>query len=188
MRGEWLPFKGRHRRQDSVAKLQVSQSGIDCFMQLLIHLRSTTIEIKPIKRTCICLLFLLSTTIHVNAQLEDTSGIPPLLYIHFNKGSVVLNTPAKATLDSVVSIFKNHSELNIGISGYSGCENPSCAQRSWDRINNVYKYLMKKGIDSNRLLFTYGENDDPQIVFLSIQVETGPVSVPAPHPVRKPHH
>jgi len=120
-------------------------------------------------------------------QNAAADSLPKLPTIHFKK-TVFLDDKSKLALDSVASIAKNYPSFKLRVAGRvnSACE--FCQQVSWDRVYSVVKYLTKKGFDSTRIIFDYGENkEDFRAVDLTLTSDDGPPMVPAPHPCHSYH-
>lgn len=111
-------------------------------------------------------------------------GIGELPSIQFKSGSNALSADAKKMLNSVADRIKSMPQCNVKVVGYVGAEaNKAAQQRSWDRVNAVIKYLVEnQGISESRLIFSYGESGDANTVDLQGTTESGPNTVPAPHP------
>ncbi|HHM24442.1 MAG TPA: OmpA family protein [Bacteroidetes bacterium] len=81
--------------------------------------------------------------------------------VTFLSGSATLTPSAKATLDSVYQLLKEHPEVRVEIRGYtdnvgSAARNLELSQR---RARAVKRYLVRKGIDPNRLIaIGFGED------------------------------
>lgn len=101
------------------------------------------------------------------------------------KGRVVsLTKDAKALLASIAEKMRNNPNCKVAVVGY-GESNKSAQQLSWDRVNEVIKYLVEKeGISADRFIFRYGQtNGDENTIDLKDGTgEEGPNTVPAPHP------
>ncbi|MCC6722193.1 MAG: OmpA family protein [Bacteroidia bacterium] len=79
--------------------------------------------------------------------------------IFFETGSAVLKDDSKAELDKLVEILKN-SEIVIELGGHTDSIGSDEANQklSQDRVESVKKYLVDKGINTNRIVAVgYGE-------------------------------
>jgi OOP family OmpA-OmpF porin len=98
------------------------------------------------------------------------------------KGNAKLSKAAEAVLASAAATIKANPNCNIKVIGY-GTSSKAAQQMSWERVNAVIKYLVEKqGISESRLLFQYGQDGDSNTVDLQGTMESGPNTVPAPHP------
>ena len=115
-------------------------------------------------------------------------GISNLPSIQFKSNSAALSKDAMAILASVAGQIKANPTCKVKVIGYSGMGSSSKAaqQLSWDRVNAVIRYLVERqGIAEDRFIFTYGESGDNNTVDLMGTTESGPNTVPAPHPNMK---
>ena len=105
--------------------------------------------------------------------------------VAFKPNSAVLSSDAKAVLATVAARMRNIPECNVVVVGYC-TSNKREQQLSWDHVNAVISYLVEKeGISSSRLIFNYGQDGgDCNTVDLrpAGEGESGPNTVPAPHP------
>ncbi len=109
-------------------------------------------------------------------------GIGDLPSIQFRSNSATLSTAGKNMLNSVAEKVKGLPQCNIRVIGY-GAANKRAQQLSHDRVNAVIRYLVEKqGISENRFIFEYGQQGDANTVDLQGTTESGPNTVPAPHP------
>ncbi|MEO9209815.1 MAG: OmpA family protein, partial [Ginsengibacter sp.] len=97
-----------------------------------------------------------STTLYVKLELgiEDAKGRTIILNkISFETGKSIINTSASEDLDKLVQFLKDNPTTNLQIMGYTdNVGNPQKNKTlSQDRANNVVAYLVKNGIDQNRL-------------------------------------
>ncbi|WP_153797769.1 OmpA family protein [Foetidibacter luteolus] len=105
--------------------------------------------------------------------------------VTFKAGSVTLSKDAQAILTSAAQQINSNPTCNVKVIGY-GATNKREQQLSWDRVNAVIKYLVEKqGVAESRFIFTYGQMGDANTVDLQGTSETGPSTVPAPHPQYK---
>jgi len=112
---------------------------IDCDGQTFFNFTDTVFEVGQVKR------------IEISYQLSD-GGHPTIESI--------------SILDSVVDFLKNNSNLMIEIivhSDYRG-ETKMNERISEIRARRIKEYIVKKGIDSNRLLYNGIGESDPVIV------------------------
>lgn len=110
------------------------------------------------------------------------SGLPS---VTFKSGSVKLSKDAQGLLNSAAQQINANPTCNIKVIGY-GAASKREQQLSWDRVNAVIKYLVEKqGVSESRFIFTYGQEGDANTVDLQGTTETGPSTVPAPHPQYK---
>ena len=111
-------------------------------------------------------------------------SIGDLPSISFKGKSVTLSKDGKALLASVAEKLRNNPNCKIAVIGY-GESSKSAQQLSWDRVNEVIKYLVEKeGVSQDRFIFRYGQSggDENTIDLKDGTGEEGPNTVPAPHP------
>jgi OOP family OmpA-OmpF porin len=109
-------------------------------------------------------------------------GLNNLPSIQFRPGKATLTSDAVALLARVAGQVKGAPACRIRVVGH-GASDKSAQQLSWDRVNSVIRYLVERqGIAQDRFIFSYGEEGDPNSVDLIATKETGPNTVPAPHP------
>lgn len=105
--------------------------------------------------------------------------------VMFAKNSVKLSDDAKRLLAVVADRMRNAPGCNVVITGYCA-GNKVEQQRSWDRVNAIINYLVEKeGVSGDRLIFKYGEEGDAcdtVDIRAANDGETGPNTIPAPHP------
>ena len=104
--------------------------------------------------------------------------------IVFKGRSVTLNKDGKVLAESIAEKMRNNPGCKVAVIGY-GESSKSAQQLSWDRVNEVIKYLVEKeGINSDRFIFRYGQvgGDENTIDIKDGTGEEGPNTVPAPHP------
>jgi hypothetical protein len=129
----------------------------------------------------------------INARL-DSGGlgsmgksrcfIGDLPSIVFKGRSVTLSKDGKALASTIAEKMRNNPGCKVAVIGY-GESSKSAQQLSWDRVNEVIKYLVEKeGINSDRFIFRYGQTggDENTIDIKDGTGEEGPNTVPAPHP------
>lgn len=129
----------------------------------------------------------------INARLDSglvgTGGprrcsIGDLPSITFKGRSVTLSKDGQALLATVAEKMRNNPNCKVAVIGY-GESSKSAQQLSWDRVNEVIKYLVEKeGINSDRFIFRYGQSggEENTIDLKDATGEEGPNTVPAPHP------
>ncbi|MBS1948511.1 MAG: OmpA family protein [Bacteroidetes bacterium] len=126
----------------------------------------------------------------LRAYIDSTGGghgkcsIGDLPSITFKGRGVSLSKDAKALLASIADKMRNNPNCKVAVVGY-GESSKSAQQLSWDRVNEVIKYLVEKeGISLDRFIFRYGQtNGDENTIDLKDGTgEEGPNTVPAPHP------
>ncbi len=109
-------------------------------------------------------------------------SIGELPSIQFKPNTVYVTKEMEITLNAVAQKIKSSPACNIKVVGFAFA-NKSSQQTSWDRVNNVIRYLVEKqGIAESRFIFEYGQQGDSNIVNLQATTESGPNVVPAPHP------
>ncbi|MBS1599606.1 MAG: OmpA family protein [Bacteroidetes bacterium] len=111
-------------------------------------------------------------------------SIGDLPSITFKGRSVTLSKDGEALLATVADKMRNNPNCKVAVIGY-GESSKSAQQLSWDRVNDVIKYLVEKeGISSDRFIFRYGQTggDENTIDLKDATGEEGPNTVPAPHP------
>ena len=98
------------------------------------------------------------------------------------KGNAKLSKAAETVLANAAATIKANPNCKVKVIGY-GASSKSAQQLSWERVNAVIKYLVEKqGISESRLLFQYGNDGDSNTVDLQGTTDSGPNTVPAPHP------
>jgi hypothetical protein len=113
---------------------------------------------------------------------QPVCNIGSLPSVQFSKNSAKLTKAAESVLASAAATIKGNPNCNVKVIGY-GASSKAAQQMSWERVNAVIKYLTEKqGISESRLLFQYGQDGDANTVDLQGTTETGPNTVPAPHP------
>jgi len=111
-------------------------------------------------------------------------SIGDLPSITFKGRSVTPSKDAQALLATVAEKMRNNPNCKVAVVGY-GESSKSAQQLSWDRVNEVIKYLVEKeGISLDRFIFRYGQTggDENTIDLKDGTGEEGPNTVPAPHP------
>jgi outer membrane protein OmpA-like peptidoglycan-associated protein len=129
----------------------------------------------------------------INARLDSggvgTMGksrcfIGDLPSIVFKGRTVTLSKDGKALASTIAEKMRNNPGCKVAVIGY-GESSKTAQQLSWDRVNEVIKYLVEKeGINSDRFIFRYGQTggDENTIDIKDGTGEEGPNTVPAPHP------
>ncbi len=85
-------------------------------------------------------------------------------------------------LDSAVLMIPNYSLCNIKIVGYESTASDYHEQQySWDRVYVVLRYLLKRGVNKQRLIFSYDNAGMPGVIDIFSTSEIGPYFVPPPH-------
>jgi outer membrane protein OmpA-like peptidoglycan-associated protein len=111
-----------------------------------------------------------------------TCSIGNLPTIQFKSGRASLSKDAMTILASAAAQIKATPDCRVRVVGH-GASDKRAQQLSWDRVNSVIRYLVEKqGISEDRFIFSYGEEGDANTVDLVGTKETGPNTVPAPHP------
>jgi hypothetical protein len=111
-------------------------------------------------------------------------NIGDLPSITFKGRTVTPGKDAQALLATVAEKMRNNPNCKVAVVGY-GESSKSAQQLSWDRVNEVIKYLVEKeGISIDRFIFRYGQTggDENTIDLKDGTGEEGPNTVPAPHP------
>ncbi|MFT6243679.1 MAG: outer membrane protein OmpA-like peptidoglycan-associated protein [Salibacteraceae bacterium] len=88
--------------------------------------------------------------------VENRAIVLPIL---FQEGTNDVLSEDQVYLDHLYNTLKKHSTLKAKIRGHVCCENNMKASKN--RAKVVYKYLVKKGIDKNRLTFKGFSNSQP---------------------------
>jgi len=130
----------------------------------------------------------------INARLDSgavgTMGgktrcfIGDLPSIVFKGRTVTLSKDGKALASTIAEKMRNNPGCKVAVIGY-GESSKTAQQLSWDRVNEVIKYLVEKeGVNSDRFIFRYGQTggDENTIDIKDGTGEEGPNTVPAPHP------
>ncbi len=112
-------------------------------------------------------------------------SIGDLPSITFKGRAVTLSKDAKALLASVAEKMRNNPNCKVAVVGY-GESSKLAQQLSWDRVNEVIKYLVEKeGVSQDRFIFKYGQSgggDENTIDLKDGTGEEGPNTVAPPHP------
>jgi OOP family OmpA-OmpF porin len=115
-------------------------------------------------------------------EVAPQCTIGSLPSVQFKSGSAKLSKAAESVLASAAATIKANPNCNVRVIGY-GASSKAAQQMSWERVNAVIKYLSEKqGVSESRLLFQYGQDGDANTVDLQGTLESGPNTVPAPHP------
>ncbi len=118
----------------------------------------------------------------VQPMVMPTCSIGMLPSVQFKSGSTSLGSTAMSILASIAQQMNANPTCNVRVTGH-GPSDKRGQQLSWDRVNSIIKYLVEKqGISESRFIFTYGTPGDVNTVDLMGTGETGPNTVPAPHP------
>lgn len=121
----------------------------------------------------------------LRARMDSMGGncnIGNLPSVQFKSGKAGLSKDAMTLLASAAAQIKATPDCRVRVIGH-GASDKRAQQLSWDRVNAVIRYLVEKqGISQDRFIFSYGEEGDANTVDLMGTKETGPNSVPAPHP------
>jgi outer membrane protein OmpA-like peptidoglycan-associated protein len=115
---------------------------------------------------------------------KHSCSIGDLPSITFKGKTVTLSKDGKALLASVAEKMRNNPNCKVAVIGY-GESSKAAQQLSWDRVNEVIKYLVEKeGVSQDRFIFRYGQSggDENTIDLKDGTGEEGPNTVPAPHP------
>jgi len=116
-------------------------------------------------------------------------SIGDLPSITFKGRTVTLSKDGKALLASVAEKLRNNPNCKVAVIGY-GESSKSAQQLSWDRVNEVIKYLVEKeGVSGDRFIFRYGQTggDENTIDLKDGTGEEGPNTVAPPHPNLSKH-
>lgn len=114
-------------------------------------------------------------------------GLTNLPSVMFKAGRATLSKDAMALLESAATQIKGSPNCKVRVVGHTGSGESSkrAQQLSWDRVNTVIRYLVEKqGISEDRFIFSYQDQGEGDVntVDLSGTTESGPNTVPAPHP------
>ncbi|MBS1669479.1 MAG: OmpA family protein [Bacteroidetes bacterium] len=119
-----------------------------------------------------------------NGNFGRKCSIGDLPSITFKGRSVTLSKDSKALMASIAQKMRNNPNCKVAVIGY-GESSKAAQQLSWDRVNEVIKYLVEKeGVSADRFIFRYGQTggDENTIDLKDGTGEEGPNTVPAPHP------
>lgn len=109
-------------------------------------------------------------------------GLNNLPSVQFATGSARLSSAAIKMLTSAAVQIKAQPDCRVKVIGH-GTSNKQAQQLSWDRVKAVINFFVEnQGISQDRFIFTYGEDGVNNTVDLIGTKETGPNTVPAPHP------
>ena len=100
-----------------------------------------------------------SKPLEIPALEEIVENRPIALPILFQEGTNDVLSEDQAYLDHLYKTLKKHSTLKAEIRGHVYCENNMKASKNRAKI--VYRDLVKKGIDKNRLTFKGFSNSQP---------------------------
>jgi outer membrane protein OmpA-like peptidoglycan-associated protein len=81
--------------------------------------------------------------------------------VNFHKNSDVVLDTSKPVMDELLKIMKANPKLKIQIQGHVCCMAETTAKISEKRAKTVYNFLVKKGINKNRLSYTSFGNTRP---------------------------
>lgn len=114
-------------------------------------------------------------------------GLTNLPSVQFKAGRATLSQDAMALLESAATQIKGSPNCKVKVIGHMGTGESSkrAQQLSWDRVNTVIRYLVEKqGISEDRFIFSYQDQGEGDVntVDLAGTTESGPNTVPAPHP------
>ena len=114
-------------------------------------------------------------------------GLTNLPSVQFKAGGATLSKDATALLESAATQIKGSPNCRVRVVGHTGAGESSkrAQQLSWDRVNTVIRYLVEKqGISEDRFIFSYQDQGEGDVntVDLAGTTESGPNTVPAPHP------
>jgi len=114
---------------------------------------------------------------------QNSCGLSSLPSITFKAGSAKLSKDAMSILAGAAQQIGANPTCNVKVVGYAADANKRSQQLSWDRVNTVIKYLVEKGgVSEGRIIFSYENQGESNTVDLQPTTETGPNTVPAPHP------
>jgi len=117
-----------------------------------------------------------------SGMIGGSCGLNTLPSVQFKAGRASLSTEATTMLASAAAQIKGAPTCRVRVTGH-GTSNKAAQQLSWERVNAVIRYLVEKqGIGEDRFIFSYGEEGDANTVDLTGTTESGPNTVPAPHP------
>ena len=119
------------------------------------------------------------------AKPRTDCGSTAMPSVSFKKNSAALSSEAQAALNTLAASVKDNPNCKMVVTGY-GEPSKAGQQLSWDRVNSVISYLSdKQGISADRFIFRHSQaGGDPNTVDIRAAgaEETGPNTVPAPHP------
>lgn len=133
----------------------------------------------------ICFYFC-SANVHSQSAAGDTCTMPPLPSINIPGNSILLSKTAKRLLDTAVNIMDRNPGCKVMVTGH-GNRTYYLQQYSWDKTYAVVKYLYKRGIKADRIIFQHGADGEFQYVDLISTTEDGPQMVPTPLPCLSLH-
>jgi len=103
----------------------------------------------------------LKTEVETVINNEDFISSIRLTNLFFETGSALLKDDSQYELDNIANILGQYTGVNIEISGHTDSTGDPQSNQilSGERANNVVKYLIEKGVSSNRLTgIGYGQN------------------------------
>jgi hypothetical protein len=89
------------------------------------------------------------------------TNVPVALPIMFVGGTQKVKKESLKFLDSLYLILHNNEDLNVHIRGHVCCSNRALMSKK--RAKLVYKFLIKNGIDDNRLTYKGYSNEFPLV-------------------------
>jgi hypothetical protein len=137
-----------------------------------------------------CTLFLLLIlNITTAAQINPTGSVK-LATIKFAKKSMRISGNLKNILDSVIFKMKQYDSSSVIEihGGQGGCfPRGKYSAIEWDRAILVVNYLIKKGWDEHRIVFTFSSETDNNTVEAYKDNNTKRPTEPPAHPVFRKH-
>lgn len=117
------------------------------------------------------------------AQARQDSLKPVTL--HFAKTSSNLNNRHKLQLDSVLNQARLFPNFQARVQGYceGGCGEQASVDgaREWDRVNSVVNFLIRQGLNEDRLVYSF-DGATPGSASIQLVKYEGFRYPPAPHP------
>ncbi|HWB25187.1 MAG TPA: OmpA family protein [Chitinophagaceae bacterium] len=120
---------------------------------------------------------------------RNTCNLSSLPSVTFKAGSARLSKDAMNILMGAAGQINANPTCNVKVIGYAADANKRSQQLAWDRVNAVIKYLVEKeGVAESRIIFSYENIGTSNTVDLQPTTESGPNTVPAPHPQYRTTH
>ncbi|MFT3935687.1 MAG: OmpA family protein [Chitinophagaceae bacterium] len=139
-----------------------------------------------LRLTCLLVCITLLQTAH--SQMSDSCIALKIGTVAFKANNVKINTSLARSIDSIILTIRKSPDCAIVVTGTSetGCADGRRGQRSWDRVFSVVKYLIKKGVSENRIVFQFGHVPKEEYVELRLGSQEK-WDIPPPHPNLRQH-
>ncbi len=137
---------------------------------------------RNLKCIYLCVIFSLVSWVAMAKNYTDSCAMPPLPSIIFKHAAKLLTPERKRLLDLTAKQIKSNPACKVKVMAY-GSFSEELQELSWERAAVVVKYLIAKGINKDRFIFSYGNVNGPNdTVDLQGSTEDGPSWLPEPMP------